>query len=228
MLPAPFRRSLSLAKPTFRSILLNIPKISCRRFRGSTKALRKWSSKCKIPNIHFELSDHSRRAPHSLEAVQVEGLVVMKIIKNCSAAFPNVATGGLVGLDVSGGLLEVTNSFPFPAVDVSQESHLDGQAVAPRAKSSVLYQENMLKMFREVSIDSQSVGWYTSANMGNFCNANFVENQYHFQKDLGERAVALVNDISRSSQGGALSLRAFRLSPQFMAAFKETKFTTEK
>jgi translation initiation factor 3 subunit H len=33
--------------------------------------------------------------------------------------------------------------------------------------------------------------------------------------------------VSRSSQG-ALSLRAFRLSPNFMAAYKESKFTTEK
>jgi len=36
-----------------------------------------------------------------------------------------------------------------------------------------------------------------------------------------------VHDVSRSSQG-ALSLRAFKLSPAFMAAFKEGKFTTER
>jgi translation initiation factor 3 subunit H len=39
--------------------------------------------------------------------------------------------------------------------------------------------------------------------------------------------VALVHDVSRSSQG-ALSFRAFRLTPQFMAIYKENKFTTEK
>ena len=47
------------------------------------------------------------------------------------------------------------------------------------------------------------------------------------QKDLNERTVALVHDVSRSSQGG-LSLRAFRLSPSFMTAFKDQKFTAER
>jgi translation initiation factor 3 subunit H len=53
-----------------------------------------------------------------------------------------------------------------------------------------------------------------------------IENQFFFQKETNERTVALVHDVSRSSQG-TLSLRAFRLSPTFMAAYKEGKFTTE-
>ena len=157
--------------------------------------------------------------------------VVMKIIKHCSSKFPTTATGSLVGLDVN-GTLEVTNTFAFPVVDLPQDSHYDGPhpnvaAAAPRAKANATYQADMIRMLREVNIDANNVGWYTSANMGNFCNLNFIENQYHYQKDLNERTVALVHDVSRSTQG-ALSLRAFRLSPQFMAAYKENKFTTEK
>jgi len=53
-----------------------------------------------------------------------------------------------------------------------------------------------------------------------------IENLYHYQKDINEHAVVLVYDVSRSIQG-AMSLKAFRLSPAFMAAFKEQKFTTE-
>lgn len=157
----------------------------------------------------------------------------MKMIKHCSSRFPTTATGALVGMDVN-GTLQVTNTFPFPVVEIPQDSHYDGQhvnsaAVAPRARANAVYQAEMLKMLREVNIDAQSVGWYTSANMGNFCTLSFIENQYHYQKDLNERTVALVNDVSRSSQG-SLSLRAFRLSPQFMTAYKEkdTKFTTDK
>jgi translation initiation factor 3 subunit H len=63
--------------------------------------------------------------------------------------------------------------------------------------------------------------------MGNFVNTNTIENQYFYQKEMNERTVALVHDVSRSSQG-SLSLRAFRLSPGFMAAHKEGKFTTER
>ena len=157
----------------------------------------------------------------------------MKIIKHCSQTFPTTATGFLVGMDVQ-GTLQATNSFPFPTVDIpSTDGHYDSNtasniaAAAPRAKVNAVYQNDMIRNLREVNIDANNVGWYISANMGNFVNLNMIENQYYYQKDLNERTVAIVHDVSRSSQG-SLSLRAFRLSPLFMAAFKEGKFTTER
>jgi len=155
----------------------------------------------------------------------------MKVIRHCASRFPTTATGSLVGMDVD-GTLEVTNCFPFPVVDLPPEvqyeqQHFNTAAAAPRAKANTAYQAEMIRHLREVNVDANNVGWYTSANLGNFVNSNFIENQYYYQKDLNERTVALVHDVSRSSQG-VLSLRAFRLSPQFMAAFKESKFTTEK
>ncbi|EPS32141.1 hypothetical protein PDE_07100 [Penicillium oxalicum 114-2] len=163
-------------------------------------------------------------------AVKVEALVVMKIIKHCSQTFPTTATGSLVGMDVD-GTLEVTNSFPFPVVEMPTESHFDNAApnpaaAAPRAKSNVGYQAEMVRMLREVNVDANNAGWYTSANMGNFVNMNVIENQFFYQKELNERTVALVHDVSRSAQG-SLSLRAFRLSAKFMEAFKDNKFTSE-
>ncbi|MCJ1357207.1 MAG: hypothetical protein MMC33_007203 [Icmadophila ericetorum] len=167
-----------------------------------------------------------------LKAVQVEALVVMKIIKHCSQVFPTTATGFLVGMDVQ-GTLQATNSFPFPTIDIpSTDGHHDNNAAsnlaaaAPRAKVNAAYQVEMIRNLREVNIDANNVGWYTGASMGNFVNLNMIENQYYYQKDLNERTVAIVHDVSRSSQG-SLSLRAFRLSPAFMAAYKEAKFTTE-
>jgi translation initiation factor 3 subunit H len=155
----------------------------------------------------------------------------MKIIKHGSQNFPTPATGSLVGME-SRGELQITNCFPFPIIDVAPESHLETApanpaASAPRAKANAVYQAEMIKMLREVNIDANNVGWYTSANMGNYVNMNVIENQYHYQKDLNETTVALVHDVSRSSQG-SLSLKALRLSPQFMTAFKENKFTGEQ
>ncbi|MCJ1382140.1 hypothetical protein MMC17_005252 [Xylographa soralifera] len=168
-----------------------------------------------------------------LRAVQVEALVVMKIIKHCSQTFPTTATGFLVGMDAQ-GTLQVTNSFPFPTTDLpSTDGHHDNNAAsnlaaaAPRAKINAAYQNEMIRNLREVNIDANNVGWYTSANMGNFVTLNMIENQYYYQKDLNERTVAIVHDVSRSSQG-SLGLRAFRLSQPFMAAYKEGKFTTER
>ena len=157
--------------------------------------------------------------------------VVMKIIKHCSQLFPTPATGFLVGMDVK-GTLQASNAYPFPTVDVPStdghhESAANLAAAAPRAKSNTAYQAEMIRNLREANIDANGVGWYTSANMGNFINVNLVENQYHYQKELNERTVALVHDVSRSSQG-SLSLRAFRLSSLFMTAYQENKFTSER
>jgi translation initiation factor 3 subunit H len=131
------------------------------------------------------------------------------------------------------GVLEITNSFPYPEVSTAQT---DGQnndnaaslaAAAPRAKQNISYGNEMIKFLREVNVDANNVGWYTSTSMGNFINLNTIENQYYYQNQLNERTVALVYDVSRSSQG-TLNLRAYRLSPSFVTAYKEGKFTTER
>lgn len=155
----------------------------------------------------------------------------MKIVKHCSTSFPTTATGSLVGMDQD-GVLEITNTFPFPIADVTntEGSHQNDPsaqaAAAPRAKVNIVYQNEMIRHLKEVNVDANNVGWYTSATMGNFVNLGFIENQYHYQRD-NEKTVALVHDVSRSSQG-ALSLRAFKLTPTFMAAYKDGKFTTER
>lgn len=163
--------------------------------------------------------------------------VVMKIIKHCSQAFPTTATGALMGMDVN-GILEITNSFPFPTLEGASAAasatdsqyptndNKDMAAAAPRAKANGAYQNEMIKLLREVNVDANCTGWYSSTSMGNFVNLQMVENQFFFQKEVGESHVALVHDVSRSSQG-ALSLRAFRLSPVFMTAYREGKFTVE-
>jgi translation initiation factor 3 subunit H len=169
-----------------------------------------------------------------LSVVQVEALVVMRIVKHCNSAFPMTATGSIVGMDKR-STLEVTSAFAFPAAEPAatdfhgHENPSTLAVSAPRNKANVAYQNEMIKMMKEVNVDANNVGWYTSANLGNFVSASFIENQFNYQKQANERAVALVHDVSRSAQG-ALSLRAFRLSPSFMAAYAAgiTNFTAEK
>jgi translation initiation factor 3 subunit H len=130
------------------------------------------------------------------------------------------------------GVLEITNSFPFPetaaaANDGQSDSASNTAASAPRAKHNVAYGNEMIKFLREVNVDANNVGWYTSTSMGNFINLQTIENQYFYQNAPNEKTVALVHDVSRSSEG-AMNLRAYRLSPAFMTAYKEGKFTTER
>ncbi|KEQ84293.1 eukaryotic translation initiation factor 3 subunit H [Aureobasidium pullulans EXF-150] len=167
----------------------------------------------------------------TLREVRVDALVVMRIIKHSSQVFPSIVTGSLVGLDIE-GQLQVTNSFNMPQVDGgatvgdANDAQLAAQIAAPRAKANIAYQSEMIRMLREVNVDAQSVGWYMSASMGNFVSLAAIENQFYYQKEANERTITLVHDVSRSSQG-SLNLRAYRLSPQFIAAYKEGKFTTE-
>jgi len=134
-------------------------------------------------------------------------------------------------MDVN-GTLEITNTFPFPTIDAStadarEDSIQNLAAAAPRSKANHAYQNEMIRLIRDVNIDANNVGWYTSTSMGNFINANMIENQFFYQKEPTERTVALVYDTSRSVQG-TVSLRAFRLSSLFITAFKEGQFTTDR
>lgn len=129
------------------------------------------------------------------------------------------------------GTLEITNSFPFPEPSAAQTDSQNDSAAsiaagAPRSKANLAYGNEMIKFLREVNVDANNVGWYTSTSMGNFVNLNTIENQYFYQTQPNEKTVALIYDVSRSSQG-SLNLRAYRLSPSFIAAYKEGKFTTE-
>lgn len=142
-----------------------------------------------------------------LANIVVDALAVLRIAKNSQHS-----TGFLVGIDNL-----VTGAYPFPA---SSEGSVD-------AKSNGAYQDAMLKHLKEVNIDAQCVGWYTTTSMGNFVTQQFIDNQLHYQKSAEDNKIALILDTTRSSNG-ALNLKAYTLSSAFITAHKEGKFTTER
>ncbi|KAF9024523.1 hypothetical protein BGZ52_010852 [Haplosporangium bisporale] len=147
-----------------------------------------------------------------IQSVQLDAMVVLKIVKHCRESIPATVTGQLMGLDVN-GVLEVTHSFPMPKNQESED--FEGST----------YQLQMMRCLREVNVDDNSVGWYQSTNMGNFMNQSLIEHQYEFQQALS-KSVLIIHDVSRSAMGN-LNLRALRLTPAFMKLYKENKFTTE-
>lgn len=148
-----------------------------------------------------------------VEAVEIEGVALLQIIKHCHESLPASVAGSLLGLD-SGKVLEVTNSFPSPP---SSE----------RKKEADEYQLEMMKNLREVGMDNNKVGWYQSVAMGTFCTSALIEAQFQYQKTLGPNAVCLVYDSAETAKG-VLSLRAFRLKKPFYDAFKAGVFTKER
>lgn len=108
--------------------------------------------------------------------VQLDGLVVLKIIKHCKENLPELVTGQLLGLDI-GNTLEVTNCFPFPKTpeDPEQPEETD---------SGAEYQIEMMRCLREVNVDNNTVGWYTSTFLGSFLNEAMIETQINYQVSL--------------------------------------------
>ncbi|KAF9439215.1 hypothetical protein BGZ76_008581 [Entomortierella beljakovae] len=147
-----------------------------------------------------------------IHSVQLDAMVVLKIVKHCRESTPATVTGQLMGLDVN-GVLEVTHSFPMPKNQESED--FEGSQ----------YQLQMMRCLREVNVDDNSVGWYQSTNLGNFMNQSLIEHQFEFQQALN-KSVLIIHDVARSSMGN-LNLRALRLTPAFMKLYKEKKFTTE-
>lgn len=99
--------------------------------------------------------DYDRDAKASVNVVQLDGLVLLKMIKHCTENVPEVVTGQLLGLDVD-DKLEVTNCFASPLEENDAESDE--------------HQLEMMKNFRAVNVDNNTVGWYQSALLGSWVN----------------------------------------------------------
>jgi len=154
-----------------------------------------------------------------IRMVEVEGAVVLKIIKHCSQhSRTKPVTGQLLGLDTvspedAAPCLEVTNSFPLPLA-------ADDDAGARRQ-----YQMQMLTKLREVNVDCNVVGWYQSTFMGYTHLAEQSIKIQAFHQDKLRCAVCLVYDPMRSTPS-AISLKAYRLTDAFMK-LQADKFQTK-
>lgn len=150
-----------------------------------------------------------------LRVVQMEGLVVLKIIKHCKEFSPALVTGQLLGLDV-GSVLEVTNCFPFPIREEDDEAEADGAN----------YQLEMMRCLRDVNVDNNTVGWYQSTLLGSYQTVELIETFMNYQENI-RRCVCIIYDPSRSSQG-ILAFKALRLSDSFMELYRANSFIGEK
>jgi len=156
-----------------------------------------------------------------IEVVQLDALVVVKIIAHAKDNLPDLVTGQLLGLDV-GNTLEITNSFPFPNRIAETEEETETESMG-----GAEYQLEMMVRLREVNVDDNTVGWYSSTYMGSFVNESTLETQFNYQGSRSiKRSVLVIYDPLKTSQG-VLSLKALRLTNKFMQLYKEQKFTKD-
>ncbi|EPS72035.1 hypothetical protein M569_02724 [Genlisea aurea] len=171
----------------------------------------------------------SEEATPPLRAVQIEGLVILKIIKHCKEFSPALVTGQLLGLDV-GSVLEVTNCFPFPpdengnfTVKILIQMREEDEEIEAEGAN---YQLEMMRCLREVNVDNNTVGWYQSTLFGSYQTVELIETFMNYQENI-RRCVCIIYDPSRSNQG-VLALKALKLSDNFMELYRNNNFTGEK
>ncbi|XP_063054176.1 eukaryotic translation initiation factor 3 subunit H [Engraulis encrasicolus] len=150
-----------------------------------------------------------------VKSIQIEGLVVLKIIKHYQeeGQGSEVVQGVLLGLVVE-DRLEITNCFPFP-------QHTEDDADF----DEVQYQMEMMRSLRHVNIDHLHVGWYQSTYYGSFVSRALLDSQFSYQHAI-EESVVLIYDPIKTAQG-SLSLKAYRLTPKLMEICKEKDFSPE-
>ncbi|XP_078542988.1 eukaryotic translation initiation factor 3 subunit H [Lissotriton helveticus] len=172
-----------------------------------------------IPAVGTPLLPTTVAIPGSLDSavkhVQIDGLVLLKIIKHYQeeGQGSEVVQGVLLGLVVE-DRLEITNCFPFP-------QHTEDDADF----DEVQYQMEMMRSLRHVNIDHLHVGWYQSTYYGSFVSRALLDSQFSYQHAI-EESVVLIYDPIKTSQG-SLSLKAFRLAPKLMEICKEKDFSAE-
>lgn len=136
------------------------------------------------------------------------------MVKHCheeSQGSMEIAQGALLGL-AEGNRLEITNCFPFAK---STDENADEEE----------YQLAMMRRLRRVNVDHFHVGWYQSADIGNFLTHTLLESQYHYQTSI-EESVVVVYDTQKSARG-FLTLKAYRLTPQAIQMYKDQDFTPD-
>ncbi|KAI0788570.1 hypothetical protein C8Q75DRAFT_768940 [Abortiporus biennis] len=152
-----------------------------------------------------------------LTHVQLDGLVVSKIIKHSRESGGSSAHGLLLGLDFD-GVLEISNSFPLPHHFTDDDDK--------SMKGVARYQASMLRSLKEVQADDSVVGFYQAMTLGSFYSQSLVETQAIHQDKLRHGGVVIVHDISQTARGNA-TFHAFRLTKAFLDAYKKNNFSTD-
>ncbi|OMH84470.1 Eukaryotic translation initiation factor 3 subunit H [Zancudomyces culisetae] len=156
---------------------------------------------------HLEWIEESEGA--GKRTVVIEPMVAFKIIKHAREQYPNTVNGQVVGLEVRGGTLEVTNCFPVPAQFRNETEETN-------------YQLEMMNYLQEVNMESNLIGWYFSTKNGRFMQRSYLDMQVAYQESSTNKAIVLVHDVART-KNGAFSLRAFQLTDKFLELIKQKK-----
>ena len=158
-----------------------------------------------------------------VKEVHVDGLVVLQIIQHIESTLPALGKGCLLGLGEN-NILEVTHSFGTPlepqSLDEKKEAHENGDLFGED------YEREMMKLLRDVNVDSNCVGWFKACELGSFIDRDgaLISEMLSYQEEF-PLSVLFLYDPHRT-RSGHLSLKALRLKNQFVQDYaNKKKFT---
>ncbi|CDJ68346.1 eukaryotic translation initiation factor 3 subunit 3, putative [Eimeria necatrix] len=158
----------------------------------------------------------------ALRVVDVDSLVLMKIIKHWRDFHPLPVNGQLLGTEVR-DKLEVTNCFPLPqkkeVLSVLQQEK--GAASAADLEERVdeefdRHQDRMAELMHDVKVDCFTVGWYLTAGAAAALQREIVESLAAYQQQV-DKAVLLAFDPA-ALRAAKNPLTAFRVNPKLLHA----------
>ncbi|CBZ56235.1 DEHA2F06798p, related [Neospora caninum Liverpool] len=168
----------------------------------------------------------SRRAKASypLRVVEVDSLVLMKVLKHCKENYPTPVNGQLLGIDCK-DRLEVTNCFPLPQkkdiiAQVQREKGISEKDLEERIDEEFdKYQDKMAELMHDVNVDCFTVGWYQTLSFGDLKNKDIIDSLVLYQEAI-DKAIVLGFDPMLNSMAKK-AFKAYRVNPEFVQKYQE-------
>lgn len=168
----------------------------------------------------------------TITSLRLDGLALSKIVKHSRDAHPHIAAGVLLGLEI-GSALEVSNVFALPRGVLGSGNSDDAEDNERGPRAAARYTQQMVQLLGDVNADANPVGLYKSCFLGSFLSSSVVDSLSAISslvdrdgsKDQS-RGILLIHDLAQSAQGNTI-VKAYRLSPSFVEAYRKTKFTAQ-
>ncbi|KYF40354.1 putative eukaryotic initiation factor-3, subunit 3 [Toxoplasma gondii ARI] len=164
------------------------------------------------------------KASYPLRVVEVDSLVLMKVLKHCKENYPTPVNGQLLGIDCR-DRLEVTNCFPLPQkkdimAQVQREKGISEKDLEERIDEEFdKYQDKMAELMHDVNVDCFTVGWYQTLSFGDLKNKDIIDSLVLYQEAI-DKAIVLGFDPMLNSMAKK-AFKAYRVNPEFVQKYHE-------
>lgn len=154
--------------------------------------------------------------PNTTVVVDMQAL--LRIATHCSDNAPTVVYGELVGLEVSPGVLEISNCFVTPPrKDIwNPRERPDMKELEEKHRKEVeKFKVKVRELLHYVDADCQSVGWFQTMINSAMNDPNMVEQLYQRMTEVDRSSTILCFDLERNNSG-QFPFRAFHLSETYI------------